>query len=543
MLSCLAFGLVFASAPDASAARKRKPAAAAKKPAAAKKKVVEPEEEEEEEGFEEPVAAREEGGVDTSSEADTSAEAEVSAEASAEAEVSAGSGLFESSLSGGGSDGGDGGMDSSGGSDFRLGGYVRGDVYAGKMVGLQRGEIKAAYGELALKATVKKGDVADAYAEARLHYGLETDRRGLRVDLREAYVTAYLGPIDLRLGKQIIVWGRADAFNPTNNITPTDLRVRSPVEDDRRVGNVGARAFWYLRPFKLEGVWMPLYEPSEIPIAPGFVPSFVVFAPPDYPDGRLDKGLAAARLHVELPAFEASVSYLYGYAPMPGFRRVDYYPGNTPEELRVAVARTPYHHHVFGFDFATTLSDVLAIRAEAAYRDPVNWEVRRWAPRPDVQYALGLDRTFGSLNVIVQYLGRYTLDWKREGNTSGYSLDDPMVRANWPYPVVQTQLPRVIDNEVAARNQMLFGQLEQVQHIGTARLELLLAHDTVSLSVLGMANVTTKEWFVFPKVAYNMADGVTLSLGGEYYAGPDGTLFGAIDEYLSAGYLEFRAGF
>jgi len=532
VLSCLAFGLVVASAPDASAAKKRKPAAAAKKAA-------EVEEEEEEEGFEEPSPA------EADSEDEVSTDIETSAEASAEAEVGSGSGLFESSLAGGGDEGGDGDALDGGasGSDFRLGGYVRGDVFAGKLVGLQRGEIKAAYGELALKATLKKGDVADAYAEARLQYGLETERRGLRVDLREAYVTAYLGPIDVRLGKQIVVWGRADAFNPTNNITPTDLRVRSPIEDDRRLGNVGARAFWYLRPFKLEGVWMPLYEPSEIPLAPGLVPPFVLFAPPDYPDGRLDKGLGAARLHVELPAFEASVSYLYGYAPMPGFRLLGYDPGNSPDELRVAVARAPYHHHVFGFDFATTLSDVIAIRGEAAYRNPVNYQVRRWAPRPDVQYALGLDRTFGALNVIVQYLGRYTLDWQREGSVSEFGLDHPQVRENWTYNVVQSQLPGVIAGEVAARNQMLFGQLEQIQHIGTARLELLLAHDTLSLSVLGMANVTTKEWLVFPKIAYNMADGMTISLGGEYYAGPDGTLFGAIDEYLSAGYAEFRASF
>ena len=61
--------------------------------------------------------------------------------------------------------------------------------------------------------------------------------------MREAYVNAYLGPFDLRLGKQIIVWGRADALNPTNNLTPVDFRIRSPLEDDIRLGNVGARAF------------------------------------------------------------------------------------------------------------------------------------------------------------------------------------------------------------------------------------------------------------------------------------------------------------
>ena len=77
--------------------------------------------------------------------------------------------------------------------------------------------------------------------------------------------TAYLGPVDLRLGQQIIVWGRADALNPTNNLTPVDFRIRSPIEDDIRLGNVGARAFLRLSPVRLEGVWMPVYLPTELP--------------------------------------------------------------------------------------------------------------------------------------------------------------------------------------------------------------------------------------------------------------------------------------
>ena len=103
--------------------------------------------------------------------------------------------------------------------------------------------MKANYGELALQLRTAKTAYGDGFADARIRYGLQGNAPGTFVDLREAYVNAYLGPFDLRLGKQIIVWGRADALNPTNNLTPVDFRIRSPLEDDIRLGNVGARAF------------------------------------------------------------------------------------------------------------------------------------------------------------------------------------------------------------------------------------------------------------------------------------------------------------
>src|SRR5206468_3366819 len=162
-----------------------------------------------------------------------------------------------------------------------------------------------------LKLKVKKDKFGDAYAEPRFRYGLQGDSRGLIVDLREAYVNLYAGPLDLRLGQQIVVWGRPDALNPTSNITPVDFRIHSPVEDDRRLGNVGARAFLNFAPFRLEGVWMPLYSPTELPPLP--LPELVVLGPTRYPYPRINNGLEAARVHLELPAIEMSASYLYGY--------------------------------------------------------------------------------------------------------------------------------------------------------------------------------------------------------------------------------------
>ena len=44
----------------------------------------------------------------------------------------------------------------------------------------------------------------------------------------------------------------------------------------------------------------------------------MTFAPPIFPSPDLKNGLVAGRIHLELPAFETSISYLRGYAPLPG---------------------------------------------------------------------------------------------------------------------------------------------------------------------------------------------------------------------------------
>ncbi len=170
---------------------------------------------------------------------------------------------------------------------------MRGDVFVGKVQDQNAAEMKANYGELSLQLRTAKSPYGDGFAEARIRYGLQGALPGTFIDLREAYVNTYLGPFDLRLGKQIIVWGRADALNPTNNLTPVDFRIRSPLEDDIRLGNIGARAFLRLSPVRLEGVWMPTYLATELPNVG--LPPLVAFGPPRFPSAELRNGLVAGR--------------------------------------------------------------------------------------------------------------------------------------------------------------------------------------------------------------------------------------------------------
>ena len=478
----------------------------------------------------------------TDSAAPATAPADAPTESSSTTTSSGGGGLFEQAQA----EAEPGSGESKGaGLPFDLNGYIRGDAFVGKRSRDDNWETKAAYGEFALKLRTKKLTFGDAYAETRFLYGLQSEQTGPKVDVREAYVNGYFGPLDVRIGQQIIVWGRADAFNPTNNVTPLDLRVHSPVEDDRRQGNLAVRANLNFSPIRLEGVWVPLYRPSEIPVEP---PQYVNLSETDFPRPDIKNGSEGARVHLELPAFEMSVSYLYGFAPLPGLNYSRTVLG-TPD--LVHVARKPYEQHVIGFDFSTAIGDLMGLRAEAALREPLHYESRVYAPNPDLQYVLGIDHAFGSVNVIAQYMGKYTFDWKREdAPPADTERLQQLTDETWIYDQGSTARNNAIA-EVEAQvqpilyvtNQMLFSQLERVQHLATVRIEWLTLHDTLSISALGFMNFSTQEWLVFPKLGYQITDALSTSVGAEIYGGPNDTLFGTIDAKLSAGYAELRYAF
>ena len=58
-------------------------------------------------------------------------------------------------------------------------------------------------------------------------------------ELREAFVDLRFGHLDVRAGRQMIAWGRADGVNPTDNLSGQDLtaagagRCRSPAGHNR----------------------------------------------------------------------------------------------------------------------------------------------------------------------------------------------------------------------------------------------------------------------------------------------------------------------
>jgi hypothetical protein len=403
---------------------------------------------------------------------------------------------------------------------YELNGFSRGVFLGGKVAEKDDAELKAGYGELGLKFRARKGKYGDGFAEIRFRRGSEFDQPISEVNLREAYVNTYLGDFDLRLGHQIVVWGRADGFNPTNNITPQNMIARSTDEDDRKEGNFLLRSFYYWHPLRFELIWVPQYISSVLPTGLFPFPEYVKLGEAVVPDAKLKNSSVAVKLDVESGLLGGSLSYFRGFMPLPGVF-LSNLEINEKGQLLAVVRPRSYKMDVIGADFSTTFSS-FGLRGEFAYRTPVDdYETDEaiHIPNPDFQYVLGMDKSKGDFSIILQYIGRYVVDFK-EYESTGSPLD-----------------------ELEQKNRMIASQLDETSHAVFMRPSLTLLHETLDLELLAYYNVTTEESLLRPVISYDLADALAFKIGAEWYVGPDNTLFGNIDEALSSIFLELKASF
>ncbi|RME29865.1 MAG: hypothetical protein D6806_00820, partial [Deltaproteobacteria bacterium] len=412
--------------------------------------------------------------------------------------------------------------------------------YVGKVPDQSVTEIKTGYGELAGKLRLRYSDWADGYGELRLRQGWEGGEVVTAYELREAWAELHLGPVDFRAGRQILAWGRADAFAPTDNLTPRDMRIRSPNEDDARTSNLAFRSVLNLLPLRWELVWLPFFAPSYFPRFS--LPGPIEFATPAWPDADFEHGTFATRLDFEFAAAGFSLSYLVGYSTFPGIELVSLQmPSPSQPQPSATVRFHAYRWQVAGADFDTTAGG-FGIRAEAALRWPEQND-REYTPLPEIVYVVGLDREIGDFSFVLQYLGRYVLDWTELTETAV----DAMARDE--QPTAEQLAEFLADPEGTARRalqrktRMVASQTERLQHSVTLRLAWKLLYETLDIELLGFLNASTLEWLVRPKVVYDVADGIKVAAGGEVYGGPDDTLFGTIDEIQSAGFFELIVHF
>ncbi len=406
-----------------------------------------------------------------------------------------------------------------------LGGYLRSTLYVGRAQTAEAGQIKSGYGEFSLKARVRKEGFGGAFAELRFREGQEFDARISQFTLREAYVDAFAGRFDFRVGHQIVVWGRADGLNPTDNITPKDMLARSPDEDDRRLANFLIRAYYNAQPVRLEGIWIPFYRPSRIPTEFISFPDNVLYGGYNYPPARIEDSAFALKLNLELPALDGSLSYFNGYNPFPGLSAevLDVKPPEIPVPLVNALLKS-YRMHVIGADFATTVGST-GLRGEIAYRRPHgDYRESPYIINPDLYYVLGLDREFpGNLSLIFQYLGRYVIDFEELPPPPGPSL----------LPIYQLE----------EKNRLLASQQFELSHALSLRIAKSFLYETLDVELMGYVNLTSEEFFLKPKVTYEITDALKLVAGGEWYQGPADTLFDLMDPFLSAFFGELRLSF
>jgi hypothetical protein len=98
-----------------------------------------------------------------------------------------------------------------------------------------------------------------------------------RIDVNELYVEVqdlFFDGLNLRVGQQIVAWGVADQFNPTNTLNPDDLI--DPLLFGKQLGNFMLKAdYWVTDDFSISAVLVPLFRPARIPTSAALGPAQV----------------------------------------------------------------------------------------------------------------------------------------------------------------------------------------------------------------------------------------------------------------------------
>lgn len=323
-------------------------------------------------------------------------------------------------------------------------------------------------------------------------------------DLRELFVEKTYGALDLKIGRQITVWGRADKVNPTDNFSIKDLTLLASDDEDARSGLFAIQASLNFGNYRLIAIWQPEWRAPAYPLAP--LPSDVTIRNGD-PSAKSDQyGLKLDHSGGET---DWSVSLAQVIDRTPDLKVLSSGAGGTSLEFNFQKIK------ILGADIAKTVGDY-GLRAEVAYTETKDVEGNDFLTKNSNFYGvLGVDRTFfGDLNINVQYIYRHTLDWRDTDNIADsnerYLAEQININAN---------------------------QKSTDFHAGSGRVSYKMFNETLELE-LALAG-----WFdnglIRPKVTYAISDSLRAILGAEFYQGEKDSFFGRLKD-VSTGFLELR---
>jgi hypothetical protein len=328
----------------------------------------------------------------------------------------------------------------------------------------------------------------------------------VRGELREAFVNVTAGPLEVRAGRQIIAWGRADGINPTDNLTGQDLTLLAPDDSDRRLGATSVKVSYFLRDVSATVIWIPEFRSHRVPLPPvaGDLPSST---------SRWTPEQVAFRVEQTGRAVDWSLSAYSGFdlSPDLGLDLAGAAPQLTLKAHRIRVV---------GGDAAGNVGSY-GLRAEAAYvRTDDHRGIDPFVKNSFVAVVAGGDRTFREhLNVNLQYLFRYVTDFAR-----AEPPDSPAARF------------------VTDQQAILSSQARRIQQGASARVSYRWLHDTLEAELAGSGFAFPKGIALRPKVTYAVSDRLKLLAGAEIYRGESSSVFGIL-RANSGGYVEARWSF
>lgn len=342
------------------------------------------------------------------------------------------------------------------------------------------------------------------------------------LEFREAYVDLYgfgLKNLDVRIGRQVIAWGTADALNPTSNISPDDLE--DIFNFGEKLGTNAVNASYYIGDnLTINGVYVPVFTPATLPFG-DFANAFS--APMDLPPGMVVRRLSdniilpdrkpsessqiGLKASTNLLGYDLSLSYFKGRDDLPILSKATIVPVDLIGTVDIATELIYPEVQVIGADFAGSIGSV-GVWGEGAVYMPEELAMTTIAPSP----------TTGQMET-----------------TQTVALDDE------PYFKFVLGGDYTFKNGLYFNGQYLHGFLHErgkdaLNDYFTFRLEKTFLNDKFKIVPIGGAvaindcdDVKNNYGLVYaPELSYFPSDNVELNIGSFIIDGKGDNMFGMI---------------
>ncbi len=342
-----------------------------------------------------------------------------------------------------------------------------------------------------------KGDVG-LYVNPVFNYdGLSKD---LNISLRQAYFDIFFDNFDLRIGKQQIIWGKADGVFITDVIAPRNLsEFILPDFEEIRIGINALKLDYYIGNATIEAVWIPTFQPTILPDKNSiWYPKIAEFPAPvtfDYSNATVEQKLSESEAALKYSYlgsaidFELMTAYIWDDNPAmhiyPFFTSGNLQPDSLiikPEYHRLPLVGTNFSKSIFG----------AVLRGEAAYYFDKNFSaedltVNGIKEKDYIHYLVGYDHNWFGVNVSFQFIQEYILDYE----------DD-------------------------IRN-------DEFSNTATFLASKTFINETLELSLFSYFGVNNGDALLRPKLSYDISDGFNILFGANIFIGDEGN-FGQYDD-------------
>jgi uncharacterized protein DUF1302 len=342
------------------------------------------------------------------------------------------------------------------------------------------------------KVTLKANPMAYLYNQDSLSLGL-----------REIYMDMYFKNFDLRLGKQQIVWGKADGVFITDIVSPLNLsEFLLPDFDEIRTGIISAKLDYYIGNSTIEAIWIPQFAPTTRPDANSIwyiEPEFPVTPTFDWSQSTINPSLENSEVFLKWSVmtskldFELMGGYTWDDNPSMHVQK-QFGINNTttpPTPMLTGLTITPQYHRlaVAGGSFGAEILGVV-LRGEGAYYNGKYFQTEdpsaedALVQKDYLNYVVGLDFNIGGVILSTQFIQKYILD----------------------------------HDELMSE--------DEFQSTATFVARYNMLRETLHLELFSYIGLSNKDALIRPKISYDFDDSFSLHLGANIFVGDREGQFG-----------------